>query len=328
MSAAVEVLQGTWGLKDYLGAMKVRLGLGRKNYKTNPGLYALGEPDEESPVLVTANYKLSVDHVRRAVSSRDVWLLVLDTRGVNVWCAAGKGTFGTEELIRRIESVTLGRIVSHRKIILPQLGAPGTAAHEIRKETGFTVVYGPVEAKDLPDFLDAGCRASEEMRRKRFPAKERLAVSLTHCSQGLVYTAGFFLLFILLDLLLPGGSPADPAGILMINGISVLGALLSGTILTGLLLPVLPGRAFSIKGFSAALLFTAGAWFLFPAGLYSAGKLLLLDAWIVFQALNLTGSSTYTSLSGVRKEMAAAIPLLAAGAAAGLILTITGGLIQ
>ena len=78
------------------------------------------------------------------IGRTDAWILVLDTNGVNVWCAAGKGTFGTDELIRRIEATGLPEIVSHNRVIVPQLGGPGVAAHEVRKRSGFRVVYGPV----------------------------------------------------------------------------------------------------------------------------------------------------------------------------------------
>ena len=115
--------------RDHWGAIKARWGVGRMDYAIDPGLYALGNPDRESPVLVSANYKMSFDELRSSLPGRDLWILVLDTKGINVWCAAGKGTFGTEELVRRIESSGLKEIVSHRSIILPQLGAPGVAAH-------------------------------------------------------------------------------------------------------------------------------------------------------------------------------------------------------
>jgi hypothetical protein len=82
--------------------------------------------------------------------------LILDTKGINVWCAAGKGTFGTDELVGRILKTGLSEIVSHRKLVLPQLGAPGVSAHEVTKQTGFSVVYGPVRAKDIKAFLDSG----------------------------------------------------------------------------------------------------------------------------------------------------------------------------
>ena len=92
-----------------------------------PGLYALGAPAPDSPVFVSANYTLSFDALRSALRGIDGYLLVLDTKGINVWCAAGKGTFGTDELVARIEATRLAEVVRHRRLILPQLGAPGVA---------------------------------------------------------------------------------------------------------------------------------------------------------------------------------------------------------
>ena len=112
---------------DGLGAFKARWGIGRKHYTIDPGLYALGTPNGQSPVLVTSNYKMSFDRLRQALPGRNSWILVLDTKGINVWCAAGKGTFGTAELVTRIESSSLTQIVSHRELILPQLGGAGVA---------------------------------------------------------------------------------------------------------------------------------------------------------------------------------------------------------
>lgn len=117
------------------------------NYAVHPGLYALGEPDENAPVLVTANYKMSFDCLRQALPGRNAWILVLDTKGINVWCAAGKGTFGTNELVYRIEASGLKKVVRHRKMVLPQLGAPGIAAHQVKKLSGFKAHYGPVRAR-------------------------------------------------------------------------------------------------------------------------------------------------------------------------------------
>jgi hypothetical protein len=147
--------------RDRWGAIKARWGVGRMDYAVDPGLYALGNPERESPVLVSANYKLSFDELRSALPGRDLWILVLDTKGINVWCAAGKGTFGTEELVGRIEASGLKEVVSHRSLILPQLGAPGVAAHKVKKLSGFGVRYGPIKAGDLPVYLDSGCKATE-----------------------------------------------------------------------------------------------------------------------------------------------------------------------
>ena len=173
-------------LIDYLGAMMVRWSINRNGYLVSPGLYAVGNPDSASDVFVAANYKLSFDTLRKNLAGLNAWILVLDTRGINVWCAAGKGTFGTAELVNRIRLTSLEMIVTHRRLIVPQLGAVGVSAHRVKKETGavessavkpaatksftdisfsgtsikanrgFTVKYGPVRASDIKKYLAAG----------------------------------------------------------------------------------------------------------------------------------------------------------------------------
>ncbi len=164
--------------RDFLGAVMVRWGINRNNYRVGPGLYAVGTPGPESDVFVTANYKLSFDALRKNLSGENGWILVLDTKGINVWCAAGKGTFGTKELVNRIKLVSLGKIVSHKRLILPQLGATGVAAHKIKEETGFNVLYGPVGASDIKRFIRDGYRADKQMRRVTFGFKDRIKLRL------------------------------------------------------------------------------------------------------------------------------------------------------
>ena len=105
---------------DRLGTIKARWGINRLDYKVDPGLYALGDSGPQSPVFVTANYKMSFDCLREALGNLDAWILVLDTKGINVWCAAGKGTFGTEELVRRVQATGLEKVAAHRDLILPR----------------------------------------------------------------------------------------------------------------------------------------------------------------------------------------------------------------
>lgn len=87
------------------------------------------------------------------MSGGNAWLLIVDTKGVNVWCAAGKGTFGTAEVVRRINEFEIGKIVVHKKLMLPQLSATGVQAHKVTKATGFKIVYGHVDSKDLLEFV-------------------------------------------------------------------------------------------------------------------------------------------------------------------------------
>jgi hypothetical protein len=311
---------------DHWGTFKARWGVGRMHYTVNPGLYALGRPDERDPVLVAANYKMSFDNLRGALAGRDAWILVLDTKGINVWCAAGKGTFGTKELLSRIKSSGLTRVISHRELILPQLGASGVAAHEVKRDSGFQVVYGPIQARDLTAFLDAGLRATARMRQKTFTICERavlIPVELVGAVKwAVVIAAGLSLLGGIL------GSGGFWLGALrhgLVAAVALLAAVLSGAVLTPLLLPWLPGRAFSLKGLilglacaPLVLIFDFGDLSLWSGRLEILAWFILVPAIAAFLAMNFTGASTYTSLSGVKKEMRLALPLEIGGCVIGL----------
>lgn len=317
--------------QDRWGTIKARLNVGRMNYAIDPGLYALGQPDDSSPVLVTANYKMSFDYLRQALPGRNAWILVLDTKGINVWCAAGKGTFGTQELISRIETSGLKKVVHHQKLILPQLGAPGVAAHLVKQFTGFRVHYGPVSAADLPAYLDAGFKASNEMRNMTFPFKDRAVLIPVE----LVETAKpFFLISVVLLILATILGPEGFMNNLIHDGLFAVGAIacavLGGAVLNPLLLPWLPGRAFSVKGLVIGLVIALGLIYFrgidlqFWSGKFEAlSWLLIIPAIAAYLAMNFTGCSTYTSLSGVKKEMRFALPLEIAAGALGLIVWIT-----
>ncbi len=317
--------------RDRWGTIKARFGVFRMNYAINPGLYALGQPDEQAPVLVTANYKMSFDRLRNALPGRSAWILVLDTKGINVWCAAGKGTFGTVELLKRIGASGLAKVVNHKKIILPQLGAPGVAAHQIKKFSGFKVYFGPVRAEDLPAYLDAGLKADEAMRRVTFKLADRAVLIPIE----LTATAKPFVLLSLVLLLLAGilGRAGFLTNVLHEGLIAVLAlflAIVAGVVLSPLLLPWLPGRAFSVKGLfiglltALALIIMRGADLGFWAGRVEAlAWLTLIPAIAAYLAMNFTGASTYTSLSGVKKEMRFALPLEITAGVLGLAVWIT-----
>jgi len=283
------------------------------NYKVDPGLYALGNPGEHSPVLVTANFKMSFDKLRKALPGRDAWILVLDTKGINVWCAAGKGTFGTAELVARITACGLNQIVSHRQVILPQLAGPGVAAHQVQKLSGFKVVYGPIRAVDLPAFLDAGLKATPDMRMKTFTAWERTEVIPIELVGALKTGLPVFLFFFLADSLLrKGGFGSNALSHGVFSVIAILAAILAGAVLTPIFLPWLPGRAFSLKGLIPGVLVTLALmvfrWNARSGNIEIAAWLFIIVAISTFLAMNFTGASTYTSLSGVKKEMRWAVP--------------------
>lgn len=320
---------------DHWGTIKARWGIGRINYAVEPGLYALGYPDNRSPVLVSANYKMSFDELRKTLPGRDAWILVLDTKGINVWCAAGKGTFGTEELVGRIASSGLKRIVSHREVILPQLGAPGVAAHMVRKFSGFNVRYGPVLARDLGRYLDTGKKATSVMRHKTFTLAERavlIPIEFVEAMKAFLIIAPLF--FLLGGIGGPGGFWANALHAGSFSVLAFFSAILAGSVFHPILLPYLPGRAFSIKGFwlglAAALLvvyfgqYDMNVW---QGRMAALAWLLIIPAVSAYLAMNFTGCSTYTSLSGVKKEMRWALPVEITAGASGLLIWIASRLI-
>lgn len=320
LAGRVPRVETRWTWRDRLGAMAVRWGIGRNRYTVNPGLYAVGRPGPASPLLVTANYKLSFDHLRRVLCGLDAWIVVLDTKGINVWCAAGKGTFGTAEVVHRLAEVKATQLVRHAAVVLPQLAGPGVAAHEVRKQSGFKVVYGPVRAADLPAFLRNGMRATPGMRRVTFTLRERLALTPIEVLHTFIPALVIMLFFFLAAGL---GQHGYRVAVEQWPGIAVAvwANFLAGVVLVPALLPVLPGRSFAVKGAEMGILTGAALWW---GGTYGpvegAGMLLLSAAVCSFLGLMFTGCTPYTSPSGVRREMPWALRLEMAAAAVGLTL--------
>jgi acetyl-CoA decarbonylase/synthase complex subunit gamma len=312
-----------WSRTDVWSTIKVRWSVGRMNYRVKQGLYAVGIPDENSSIFVTGNFKLSFDHLRRALHGMNAWVLVLDTKGINVWCAAGKGTFGTKELVYRIRAHKLDQIVSHHKIILPQLGATGVSAHEVKNKTGFNVIYGPVRAADITEFVSSGFKASPEMRKVTFPFIERLKLIPVELAYGKYYLILVPALFIILSGLNKNGYSIDMAGTIGLKTVvNLFSAYFAGCVLTPALLPWIPFTRFSLKGLSMSwILALVLLYFNFLGNTVSENIswFLMLGGLSSFLAMNFTGSSTFTSLSGVQKEMKTALPMQIGFAGLGFI---------
>lgn len=313
----------TLTFRDRLGRWRVRWNVRRMNYRVTPGLYAVGEPTADSPVLATANYKLTFDSLRGELGGVDAWILVLDTRGVNVWCAAGKGTFSTGELTRQVKETGLEHVVDHRRLVVPQLGASGVAAHLVREACGFHVVYGPVRAADLPAFLAGGLKVTPEMRAVRFPLRDRVALIPLEASiawrwqtLAAVIVVAFLIGFAGSEAL----SVADYGKRVGVLYGLVLLPIVGGSVIVPAALPFIPGRAFSTKGAMVGVVLAAviavvlrGILPLFAL----VGVFLAVTGASSYAALNFTGSTPFTSPSGVEKEMRRALPVqLGAGLAA------------
>jgi hypothetical protein len=263
-------------------------------------------------VLVTANYRLTLDVLRKEQKELSAWILVLDTRGINVWCAAGKQLFSTQEVVRMVKRTGLEQIVKHKELILPQLGATGISAPKVKKDCGFSVTWGPVRAEDISKFLQHK-EADTVMRRVTFSLKERaelIPVEFTNSSKkGLLLIAVFFLLSGIGPEIF-SFSAMWSKGIISMQ--SILAGAFGGLVALPLLLPWLPGRAFAQKaafpGLALGIILLFASWgsFNFLQGLC---LLLLATSISSFTGMHFTGSTPYTSPSGVEKEMKVALPL-------------------
>jgi len=310
----VPVIKAELGKDDIFSTFYVRCGIRRHRYTVSPGLYAIGNPDADSEVLVTANFKLTFDMLRKELDGINAWILVLDTKGVNVWCAAGKGTFSTRELVKRITDNHLEKIVNHKRVIVPQLGATGVSARDVKKQSRFRVIYGPVRASDIRAFLKNDKKAEKQMRQVTFTMYERFILTPVEI-QTILKPA---LITALVLLLLAGIGPGifSFSSALQRGGVSILAlaaGIFAGAFVTPVLLPFLPSRKFALKGIIAGsivalipILFAASA----VNGLAGYLALFLFSVTISsYLAMNFTGATPFTSPSGVEKEMKQYIPV-------------------
>lgn len=240
--------------------------------RVEPGLYAVGHPVPASPVLVTGNFDLTVRRLVRALDRRvDVWLLVVNSSGINVWCAAGGGYLTADKIIAAINASHLGEVVGHHALILPQLCANGVDGWRIRRETGWGVHWGPVRAEDIPAYLGDGRKKTDSMRWVRFPLKNRLEM--------VTVTLGFYGLLILLPIFLIWRELFYP----------IAAAMLGLSYFYAVALPWLPGRDGLLKSIPLAVIALTGlvVYALLVGGLRALG----LFHW----GVGLIGLSVFTA---------------------------------
>lgn len=240
--------------------------------KVQPGLYRVGYPDSHSPVLVTGNFDLTVRRLVRALDGRlDAWVLVVDTGGINVWCAAGGGFFTADKVAAAMRITCIDQVVAHHSLILPQLAAPGVDGWRLREQTGWGVHWGPVRAEDLPAYLEAGRKKDPGMRQVEFPLRIRLEM--------VTVTLSFYALIVLLPVLIFWRSLFWP----------VTFSLLGLAYFYAVVHPWLPGKDGLEKAVPLSLLALGGFWIYlqFETGFSPE----VLFGW----AVGLTGLSVFTS---------------------------------
>ena len=292
----------------------------RSPHHVEPGLYCIGRPGPDSPALVTANYTLSFDILRRDLGGRDCWILVLETDGMNVACGARTGSFGTDELIVRVQKTRLQQVLRHRALILPRLGAQAVNRQEVRSHTGFDILSGPVRSEDVSSYIARGNIATPEMCTVRFSFRDRLSLSLAEIVRSLLLFPVFAFGALIAAGLGPDGVSLGRAwlGVWPLFALG-LGSICAGSLIVPAALPFIPFRAFWVKGWLTGAVVTAAL--LHGAGLARGMDLLLIGAcWLFFPAasaalgLRFSGAAPADFAADARREIRRAWPFFAAAA--------------
>ncbi len=150
-------------------------------FPCEPETVAIGNPDKSSPILVTCNFDYTVRHLKEYLKKEalDCFLLVVNTQGTNVWCAAAEGIFTTETVLAHLKVYNVGERVNHNQLILPQLSVAGVKRKDL-KEQGWEGIYGPVYFTDLKEFLNNGLTKNKDMQALQYDYWERFKMGLSH----------------------------------------------------------------------------------------------------------------------------------------------------
>jgi acetyl-CoA decarbonylase/synthase complex subunit gamma len=126
----------------------------QKPIQMNPGLYRVGSPGKDAPVLMTVNFSLTFFTLEGYLESARIpcFMLIVDTEGLSVLTAVAAGKLN-ETLVRdAIRKSDVEKEVSHKKLIIPGYAAP--LSGRIEEATGWKVMVGPRDAAEIGDFLN------------------------------------------------------------------------------------------------------------------------------------------------------------------------------
>jgi acetyl-CoA decarbonylase/synthase complex subunit gamma len=121
---------------------------------TKEGIYEIGNPDENSPVMITTNFSLTYFIVMGEIESSRVpsYLLIVDTEGLSVMTAWAAGKFAADAISIFVKKCGIGDKVKDHKMIIPGLAA-GMSGELEEELPDWKIVIGPREAAHLPAFL-------------------------------------------------------------------------------------------------------------------------------------------------------------------------------
>ena len=293
----------TW--LDYVKALICWLDSFKRTYAVKPGLYYTGDRyDHDATLLVTANYHLTVFLLVRRLRRQNVRLLVVDTDSINVWCAAGKGTFCNDAIFAQLNRYQqhLPKDDHRLKLILPKLSLAGVDLPALR-QAGCDAIIGPVYAKDLPTYLSTAPCKDRDTDRVLFGLQSRLFTMPPGLLQTLKYGVTLLLALWLVRQIWPFAIPV--AG--------VLGLTIVLTIAYPVCFPYLPGKWFAVKGLSLAIVVSTALCILAAGGLVSRGNLITAVLFTLASGMyfgqSYSGNSAVSNGTTVRKETARLLPV-------------------
>jgi acetyl-CoA decarbonylase/synthase complex subunit gamma len=149
-------------LSDFYGESLFPLLVERLNIYTDPqrplatteGIYPIGEPKEDSPVLITSNFSLTYFIVSGEIESSRVptWLLVKDTEGLSVVTAWAAGKFVADTIAPFVKKCGIADKVKHHKLVIPGHAAPESGGLE-EELADWEILVGPREGSNIPAYL-------------------------------------------------------------------------------------------------------------------------------------------------------------------------------
>ncbi len=149
-------------LSDFKGENLFPLLLERLNIFTDPqrpmtvtqGIYEIGSPGKDSPVLVTTNFSLTYFIVSSEIEGSRIpsWLLIMDTEGLSVMTAWAAGKFSGDAVGMFVKKCGIADKIAHKKVVIPGYAA-GISGEMEEELPDWEVIVGPRDASLIPKFL-------------------------------------------------------------------------------------------------------------------------------------------------------------------------------